>query len=96
MSGYMPRDNSGAIFNNTRKHKPNQPDFTGSLVVDGVEYWVSCWNNTAATTGKKYLSVNVTKKDEQTFQQIDQNQFEDFPDFPESNPKNEKVSEPLF
>ena len=35
--------NRGQIWKNDKKEKPNQPDFTGSLNVEGVEYWVSAW-----------------------------------------------------
>jgi hypothetical protein len=41
---YEPRNNSGIMFPNTRK-KPEsrQPDFTGTIIVDGVEYEISAW-----------------------------------------------------
>ena len=41
----MERDNTnrGAIWKNRKKEKDTHPDFTGSLNVDGVEYWVNAW-----------------------------------------------------
>jgi hypothetical protein len=35
--------NRGSIWKNKKKEKDTHPDFTGSLDVDGVEYWVSAW-----------------------------------------------------
>lgn len=41
----MPYDNTnrGSIWKNDRKEKEEHPDFTGTLNVDGTEYWVSAW-----------------------------------------------------
>jgi hypothetical protein len=37
------RTNRGSIWKNKKKEKDTHPDFTGSLNVDGVEYWVNAW-----------------------------------------------------
>ena len=41
----MPYDNTnrGSVWKNKRKEKDTHPDFTGSLNVDGVEFWVNAW-----------------------------------------------------
>lgn len=36
-------DNRGAIWKNDRKESDRHPDFKGSAMVAGVEYWVSGW-----------------------------------------------------
>ena len=54
-------DNSGAIFNNERKEKPNHPDRTGQATIGGVDYWVSGWLKEKG--GKKYLSLAFKVKD---------------------------------
>jgi hypothetical protein len=39
----MERNNEGAIWGNKRKEKGTHPDFTGSAVIDGVEYKIAAW-----------------------------------------------------
>jgi hypothetical protein len=55
--------NSGALFKNDRKKEAKQPDYTGTLNVDGVEYWVSGWTK-VSRRGDKFLSLAVTVKDQ--------------------------------
>ncbi len=35
--------NRGAIWPNRKKEKDTHPDFTGSVNVDGKEFWVNAW-----------------------------------------------------
>ena len=56
------KNNSGALFKNDKKETDKHPDYTGSIVVDGVAHWISGWNNTAKT-GTKYMGLSVTKKE---------------------------------
>jgi hypothetical protein len=60
---YEQRDNSGTRFKNDRKEKPNHPDYKGSAMIDGVEYWVSSWTKTGKN-GVEYLSDAYTKKEQ--------------------------------
>lgn len=55
--------NSGALFKNDRKEKPNHPDYKGSLDVEGAQFWVSAW----IKEGKKgrFMSLALTPKEEQ-------------------------------
>jgi len=41
---YEQRDNSGSFFINNRKTRDNQPDFNGSVMVDGKEFYISIWS----------------------------------------------------
>lgn len=54
--------NRGAAFVNSKKKTEKHPDHTGSINVDGVEYWLSMWNS-KSKQGKNYFSVSVTKKE---------------------------------
>ena len=55
--------NRGAIFANDRKEKDTHPDRTGTLNVEGVEYFIDGW----LKDGKKgkFLSLSVKRKDKQ-------------------------------
>jgi len=55
--------NRGAIFKNDYKESDKQPDMTGPLNVEGVEYTIAAWSNTSDAKGK-YLSISISKKDE--------------------------------
>ena len=39
----MAKDNTGATWGNKEKKTDKHPDFTGSAMVNGVDYWVSMW-----------------------------------------------------
>jgi len=64
MSTYEQKDNSGAIFKNEKRESEKHPNLTGSLLVAGVDYWVSAWTN-VSKNGKKYISLSLTPKEEQ-------------------------------
>lgn len=62
MSKEYDNTNSGTLFDNERKEKETHPDFTGTLNVDGKEFWVSAWKKTSKT-GKRFFSLSVKSKD---------------------------------
>jgi len=57
--------NRGSIWKNEKKSTENHPDFTGSLNVEGVDYWVSAWRRKeGANPNAPALSFSVKRKDE--------------------------------
>lgn len=74
--------NSGAIFPAREKKTEKHPDMTGSLNVDGVEYYVSGWTK-VSQKGQKFLSLSVKAKDQVAKQNVRQAQHvvaDDFDD----------------
>lgn len=45
---------SGTMFVNDRKVKDSQPIFTGSCMIEGIEYRISAWSKVTATGRKMY------------------------------------------
>jgi len=65
-------NNRGAIWANV-KTKNTQPDFTGSILVDGKDYFLSGWKRKADANPKSpALSLAVTVKDNQPHTQAPQ------------------------
>jgi hypothetical protein len=58
-------NNRGSIWKNEKKETDKHPDFTGSLNVDGVEYWVSAWKRKEGASPKApALSFQVKPKED--------------------------------
>lgn len=58
---FQHRELSGSVFKNDRKKHSNSPDYTGSALIDGVEYWVSGWIKDGARG--KWMSLAFNRKD---------------------------------
>lgn len=58
--------NRGAMFKNETKKSNNSPDYSGSLNVDGEEFFLDGWikesGPNSRNPGSKFLSVSVKKK----------------------------------
>ena len=54
--------NRGALFRNNRKEQDSQPDHTGSINIDGKEYYLNAWIKTSQN-GNKFFSLSVKPKD---------------------------------
>jgi hypothetical protein len=55
--------NRGSIWKNDKKETDKHPDFTGSLNVNGVEYWVSAWKRKEGAPAKTpALSFSIKPK----------------------------------
>ena len=61
------RTNTGTLGKNKNRKSDKHPEYTGSLNVGGVEYWLNAWVKTAGPTakepGSKFFSLSIKPKD---------------------------------
>ena len=60
---YQQKDNSGALFKNDKKESDSHPDYKGSAMIDGSDYWVSGWIN-VSSAGTKYMKFSYSPKEQ--------------------------------
>lgn len=64
--------NTGMLARNERKEKPTHPDFKGSAVVGGTEYWISGWTKDgkpgSKMEGRKFFSLSFEPKQKAAYQ----------------------------
>jgi hypothetical protein len=69
MSAYDNK-NRGSIWKNEKKELDTHPDFTGSLDVNGVQYWVNAWKRKeGAGERSPALTFSIRPKDQQSISQ---------------------------
>lgn len=56
-------NNRGALFKNNKRVKDSQPEYTGSVEVNNVEYYLSAWVK-ESKQGQKFFSLSFTPKDQ--------------------------------
>jgi len=59
MSNYTHKPGTGVLFKNDKKTSANQPDMTGTAMVNGKEMRVAAWSKEA--NGKKFLSLKLSE-----------------------------------
>lgn len=61
--------NRGAAWPNEKKLSDNHPDLTGSINVDGKDYWLSVWKKRPTDSAKApVIKLAVTEKTQQVRQ----------------------------
>jgi hypothetical protein len=55
--------NRGTVAKNTRKSKETDADITGSINIDGREFWLNGWQKTNGQDGTKFYSLSVKPKE---------------------------------
>jgi hypothetical protein len=60
--------NSGMLARNKNRSTDKHPEYTGSLNVEGVGFWVSAWVNTGRAGSKmegvKFFSIKINRKEQ--------------------------------
>jgi len=71
-------ENRGSIWPNKKKETEKHPDFTGTLNVEGVEFWVSAWKRKPdANPNAPSLTFTVKPKDDMPNKQEPVGDFDD-------------------
>ncbi len=52
------KNNSGSLFKNDKKQTEKQPDYNGTIKVDGKEYKLAAWIK-ESKSGMKYFSISA-------------------------------------
>lgn len=62
MSPQYDNTNRGALFKNDGKSEDRDPDYRGNINIDGKEFWLDAWINTAKKDGRKFMSLRAKPK----------------------------------
>jgi uncharacterized protein (DUF736 family) len=57
-------ENRGVLYRNGNKTSDNHPDYSGSVNVDGADFWLSGWIKESKKDGKKFFSLSVKPKND--------------------------------
>jgi hypothetical protein len=55
--------NRGILSKNDRREKDTHPEYTGTINVDGVDYWLSGWVKERKDGNGKFFSLSVKRKE---------------------------------
>lgn len=55
---YQQKEGQGSLFINEKTSNNNQPDYKGSILIDGKLYDLAAWH-TVAKTGREYISLKA-------------------------------------
>lgn len=56
--------NRGILSKNDRREKDTQPEYTGTLNVDGIDFWVNGWVKERKDGSGKFFSLTVKRKEQ--------------------------------
>lgn len=71
------RTNTGVLFKNDRKTEDKHPDLSGTININGTDYWLSGWTKRHDDRSFKLLSLSVKPKDEQAPSRARREAFDD-------------------
>lgn len=65
MAKQYDNNNRFILSRNDRREKDTHPEFTGTITVDGVEYWMSAWVQERKDGSGKFFSGSIKEKEQQ-------------------------------
>jgi|TARA_R100001463_G_scaffold21197_1_gene51125 uncharacterized protein (DUF736 family) len=71
-------NNRGVLFKNTDKKTDKHPDYTGTATIENEDKYMSAWIN-ESKSGKSYLKISFTKKEDTAPSQNTQTDSQDIP-----------------
>lgn len=57
--------NSGILSKNDRREKDSHPEYTGTINIEGRDYWLSAWVKERRDGSGKFFSLSVRAKEQQ-------------------------------
>ena len=62
---YTPKEGYGSFISNSYKTNEKQPDFTGTIMLDGKIWKIGIWENKGTTNGREWrrLAARVDTKE---------------------------------
>lgn len=55
--------NRGILSKNDRRETDSHPEYTGTINVAGIDYWLSAWVKTRKDGSGKFFSLSVKEKE---------------------------------
>lgn len=62
MTNFELKEGKGTAFKNKNKTSDKHPSYTGTVLIDGKERWISVWGN-KTQKGDTYLSFDIKAKE---------------------------------
>lgn len=63
MSGFIPNEGFGSLFDNNDKRSDKSPDFTGSAKINGRVVRISGWNTPGKNGRGPYISLRINNEE---------------------------------
>lgn len=57
------KDNTGALFVNVNRKNDNHPNWSGSALINGQNFWISAWDKNSKD-GDPYYSLSFRPKED--------------------------------
>ncbi len=76
---YELKEGQGSLFPNKRKETDSHPNLTGTILLGGVEHWISGWVKLTAS-GEKWISLSVKPKEAKAAKPAGKAQKQEYPE----------------